>query len=55
MNFHSTWHIMHFIIACITGGFWIPFWIVIALRNQQKNQKEMMKMNYSIINKVVEQ
>jgi len=49
MEFVKTWHIMHLIISFLTGGWWVPVWIVVALRNNQKNKQ--MEFNHNMRNR----
>lgn len=41
----ATWHIMHLVFTLITGGFWIPIWVVCGLRNNQIRSKLNDRIN----------
>jgi len=28
---HSTSHVLHLILSIITGGFWVPVWILVTI------------------------
>lgn len=30
---HKTSHILHVILSVITGGLWIPVWLIVAISN----------------------
>jgi len=35
----TTWHVFHFILTLVSGGLWIPVWVVCGLRNNQIRTK----------------
>ena len=32
----KTSHILHLLLSVVTGGIWLPIWLVVAMVNQQK-------------------
>jgi len=35
----QTNHILHLFLSVVTGGFWLPVWLVVAHFNQKAQQK----------------
>jgi hypothetical protein len=32
----KTSHILHLLLSVVTGGIWLPIWLIVAMVNQQK-------------------
>lgn len=37
-------HIIHFILTILTGGFWLPIWILCALCSGSSKRNKMQKL-----------
>ena len=38
---NNTSHVVHFILSVISGGLWIPVWILITLSNANERRKAL--------------
>jgi TctA family transporter len=50
-------HIFHFILTLITGGFWLPLWIICALcsgSSHKKSMKQLQIENNQLLRKLTE-
>lgn len=51
-------HFAHFIMTVLTGGFWIPIWVLCALMCGSSKRTKMQKLqedNNKLLAKLVEQ
>jgi len=36
---HNTSHILHLLLSVITGGLWVPVWLLVALSNYMERAR----------------
>ena len=51
-------HFLHFVMVLLTGGFWIPIWVVCALcsgSGRKKREMDMKKEQLELLRQLVKE